>query len=397
MTGVRFLHLADLHLGWRTTRFPVDIAGKLSEARFQALENVLKEARKVHTDFILICGDLFDDNTVDRSTAKRALQLLQWAPCPVYVLPGNHDPLCAGSVWERAPWNAVPPDGTVRVLRERESLAAKPGVFLLPCPVTTKTSLSNPLEWILPDEPAGIRIAVAHGSVMDRPQLPEDDHPIPPDAPQRHKLDYAALGHWHGERRFADDRMAYPGTHEQMRFADAGFASGWQAYSSKQLDEFAGAGFGNALRVTIAVPGAKPEIESLRVGHFMWREEERELMSAADFEHAFHEVAEPKTLVPERTLLRLKLRGVLPIEQLADLDVMKAMLDRRYVWHEVEHAGLSLAPTDSDLAALRDRGVSGKVLTRIESELATCADPAREAVLEHARLVLYRLTKETET
>lgn len=391
---VSFIHLADLHLGLRVTRFDESVSRKLHEARFQALENVRKKAEVKPTAFALIAGDLFDDNSVDRPTCERALKLLGSFPCPVFVLPGNHDPLCAGSVWERAPWKQLAADAKVRVLRERVPVQAAEGATLYPCPVIAKTSLADPFEWVKPSEDEGIRIGVGHGSVMDRPQLPEDDHPIPLDTPTRRCLDYVALGHWHVERRFAHDHMAYPGTHEQMRFADAGFASGWQAYSSKQLDEFSGAGFGNVLRVTIAAPGAQPETESMPIGHFRWREETREVMNAEDFERAFKELAEAET--PERTLLRVKLTGVLPIEQLAGLDGMKTMLSR-YVWHEIEHAGVSLAPTDSDLAALRGRGVSGKVLTRIEGELSkTDADPARRAVLEHARLVLYRLTKEAE-
>lgn len=391
--GTSFLHVADLHLGLRVTRFDKSVGDKLHEARFQALENVRKQAEAKPTAFVLIAGDLFDDNSVDRSTSERALKLLGDFPCPVFVLPGNHDPLCAGGVWERAPWRQLAADAKVRVLRERALVRAAEGVTLFPCPVFTKTSLADPFEWVKPGESEGIRIGVGHGSVMDRPHLPEDDHPIPLDTPASRALDYVALGHWHGEVRFPDGRMAYPGTHEQMRFADSGFASGWQAYSSKQLEEFAGAGRGNALRVTIAAQGARPEVESLPVGHFVWREEAREVMNAADFDRAFKELAEAEA--PERTLLRVKLKGVLPVEQLAGLDGMKTMLSR-YVWHEIEHGGLSLAPTDTDLAALRERGISGKVLTHIESELATSADPARKAVLEHARLVLYRLTKESE-
>lgn len=390
---ISFLHIADLHLGLRLTRFDKSVADKLHEARFQALENVRKQAESRSTAFVIIAGDLFDDNNVDLATRKGTLDLLGSFPCPVFVLPGNHDPLCAGSVWERAPWKQLAADSCVHVLRERAPVEAAERVTLFPCPVTAKTSLANPFDWVKPGDKASIRIGVGHGSVMDRPQLPEDDHPIPMDTPARSDLDYVALGHWHGERRFADDRMAYPGTHEQMRFADAGFASGWQAYSSRQLEEFGGAGFGNALRVSIAAPGALPEVESLAVGHFRWREEVREVMNAADFKRALKELAEAETL--ERTLLLLNLTGVLPIEELAGLDRMKTMLSR-YVWHEIEHEGLSLAPTDSDLAALREHGISGKVLTRIEGELATSTDPARKALLEHARLVFYRVSKETE-
>jgi DNA repair exonuclease SbcCD nuclease subunit len=389
----RFLHVADLHLGMQVTRFREDVASKLLEARFQALENCRKLAAEKGADFVLVCGDLFDDNTVDRSTSERALKLLGSFACRVFVLPGNHDPLCAGSVWDRAPWQGLESEANVVVLRERSPVHAKNGVTLLPCPVSAKTSLADPFAWIERETGKGIRIGVGHGSVMDRATLPPDDHPIPEDTPQLRGLDYAALGHWHTERRFADERMAYPGTHEQMRYSNADYATGWQAQSSAQLDEFAGGGFGNALWVEIDAPGAKPRIASLPVGHLRWREEIRNVMSAEGFDAAFRELAEAE--FKELTLIRVQLTGVLPMEQLAATESMKQMLSR-YLYAEIDQSGLSLAPADSDLSAMESRGISGKVLARIRDELDGNPAPDRREVLEHARLVLYRLNQEIE-
>src|SRR5438132_1395347 len=96
-----FLHAADLHLGMRTTRFDSATAGKVREARFTALDNILKKARELAVDFVLIAGDLFDDSAVDNRTAQRAFDMLDSLPMPVYVLPGNHDPLLTSGVWDR--------------------------------------------------------------------------------------------------------------------------------------------------------------------------------------------------------------------------------------------------------------------------------------------------------
>lgn len=387
-----FLHLADLHLGMRVTRFNEDAAKKLFEARFQALENARAHAASRPTDFVLVAGDLFDDNSVERTTSERALKLLESFPCRVFVLPGNHDPLCGGSVWERAPWSRTNADNKVSVLRERIPIHVSPEVLLFPCPVTTKTSLHDPFNWVK-QERNGIRIGVGHGSVMDRPQLPEDDHPIPTDTPARRCLDYVALGHWHTERRFADGRMAYPGTHEQMRFSAATFATGWEAQSSTQLEEFAGAGLGNALHVSLAAPGAAPKVETITVGQLRWVDESRAILKGEDLDRTFAELADAKS--PEKTLLRLSLNGLLPMDKLATLEGMKAMLSR-YVWHEVDDAGLSLAPSDNELAALSAKGVSGNVLSRIQAELANIAEGSRKELLEHARLVFYRTAREVE-
>ena len=63
---VRFLHAADLQIGR-----PYNWAGpdrarpKLKEAREEAITRIGKVADERDASFILIAGDLFDDNTVD--------------------------------------------------------------------------------------------------------------------------------------------------------------------------------------------------------------------------------------------------------------------------------------------------------------------------------------------
>ncbi|MFW6116704.1 MAG: metallophosphoesterase family protein, partial [bacterium] len=147
--GTRFIHAADLHLGVPLTRFDQDCAERGRGARIQALENLLGQATANSADFVVIAGDLFDDNAIDSTTSRRAFHILENASVPVYVLPGNHDPLLAGSVWEREPWSQETTK-RVKVLRERQPLEVKPGVILFPCPVFRKTSMEDPTGWIPP-------------------------------------------------------------------------------------------------------------------------------------------------------------------------------------------------------------------------------------------------------
>lgn len=86
----RFLHLADVHLGFdrydnktRTKDF------------FLALQDALQKyavAEKV--DFVVIAGDLFEHRTIQPNIlnqAKICLQLLKTAGIPVLAIEGNHD------------------------------------------------------------------------------------------------------------------------------------------------------------------------------------------------------------------------------------------------------------------------------------------------------------------
>lgn len=86
----RFLHLADIHLGYdrydNKTR---------SQDFFRALEDAIcKYAISEQVDFVVIAGDLFEHRTLQPNIlnqAKLCLNLLQEAGIPVIAIEGNHD------------------------------------------------------------------------------------------------------------------------------------------------------------------------------------------------------------------------------------------------------------------------------------------------------------------
>ena len=100
---IRFLHAADLHLGLRVTRFEENACKRVGEARFTALQQLREKAAQLQVDFMVIAGDVFDDHTISRSDASRAFPILESSrdSCPVFMIPGNHDPLVPGGVWDR--------------------------------------------------------------------------------------------------------------------------------------------------------------------------------------------------------------------------------------------------------------------------------------------------------
>ena len=65
------------------------------------LRRVLATARAVRADIVLLAGDTFENNQLGSAVLDRAGQLLAEAGLPVVVLPGNHDPALADSVFVR--------------------------------------------------------------------------------------------------------------------------------------------------------------------------------------------------------------------------------------------------------------------------------------------------------
>ena len=390
-----FLHAADLHLGLRITRFDEERAHRIREARFRALANILKAAQEGAVDFLLIAGDLFDDHAVDALTARRAFEMLDSAPCPVFIIPGNHDPLLPGAVWDRPPWNTTAPR-QVHLCRESQPCTVAPGVLLFPCPLYRKTSVNNPVTWVTQQPPdTRIRIGLAHGSLKVRDDLPIDDHLIDRNAAQQGKLDYLALGHWHRRQQFPGEdgvvRTAYCGVHEPMRFqGQEDDGTGWNPYTrGHRREEFADAGQGEVLHVTLPGPGEPPRLRPIDVGYLQWHRESRALASGAELTALIAEVSQ--RLLPERRLLSLKLSGTLDAEAMPRLQELEQILQGSYAYGALDTAALRLRPTAEQVRKLAGQGIVGGVAAKLET-LRT--DPAQAAIAEKALLVLYHLLQE---
>lgn len=100
--AVRFLHLADVHLGFDRYDSP-----ERSKDFFLAFRDVLQRyALEPGVDFVLIAGDLFEHNSIlphVLNQAESALGMVRQAQIPVFVIEGNHDnrPYGVNTSWLR--------------------------------------------------------------------------------------------------------------------------------------------------------------------------------------------------------------------------------------------------------------------------------------------------------
>ena len=92
---VILVHSSDLHVddGRIAAQHDGDGTG--------GLKAVLAYAREIEADVVLLAGDTFDNHMVTAATIERAARVLADAGVPVVLLPGNHDPVCADSVYAR--------------------------------------------------------------------------------------------------------------------------------------------------------------------------------------------------------------------------------------------------------------------------------------------------------
>ena len=403
---IRFLHAADFHLGLRITRFDEAACNRIGEARFAALQHLREKAAELRVDFIVIAGDWFDDHSVSRTEATRAFAILEGSKgtCPVFIIPGNHDPLVPGGVWDRDPWLREQPHLRVHFLRRPEPVCVPSlPVEIFPCPLRQRRAMEDPTDWIQ-QHPRGngnptFRIGLAHGSLKVMP-LPEDDHLIRADAGDHYGLDYLALGHWHKRSVYksldGSVRAAYCGTHEPMRFSgsSADSSSGWSSFSTDgDAERFHDDGRGTALLVTIDAPESPPVVEPIEIGRLRWTAEHRDL-TTEPLKDLINDYSRREN--PERTILRLELSGVVEPRGYARIEELKQIVLNRY------HAGSSLdadavliEPNAEQLGEVVGAGVLKRVLDRLKED-GMSVDPTVKSVSAHALKLLYRIAWEEQ-
>lgn len=90
----KFLHCADLHLGsffaGISSKNP-EIAKTLAESPFQALNNLVNYARDHRSDFIVIAGDVFEDERPALDVQLKFKDIIGRIEIPVLIAGGNHD------------------------------------------------------------------------------------------------------------------------------------------------------------------------------------------------------------------------------------------------------------------------------------------------------------------
>lgn len=224
--ALKLLHTADWHLGRRFQSFDADDEKQLTRARLQVLDNIFALARQHAVDAVLCAGDLFDHPSPEKDWwGPLAQKLSAMEPRTVVLLPGNHDPLMAGSVWHPThPFRAALPRHVHVVDRDDFTLALNDAAILHARPCRSQAGQDD-LAMALPARAAGdtrIRIGLVHGSTFDMADA-QTNFPISKDAAKARGFDYLAIGDTHSFRVVPPNAMppvVYPGAPEPTSFGE---------------------------------------------------------------------------------------------------------------------------------------------------------------------------------
>ncbi len=364
-----FLHTADWQIGRQYGQFETDDAALLAEARFDAVARIAALAAERQVDAVLVAGDVFDTQGVSDRTIRRLFAALAAYAGPWVMIAGNHDAALADSVWSRAAQlGCIPPNVRVPPRPGVVDLAAQ-NLAVLAAPLTQRHTYDDVTQAFdaMESEPGRIRVGLAHGSVAGRlPDTIDATNPIAPDRASRARLDYLALGDWHGCLSI-DERTWYAGTPEQ--------------------DRFRGNEPGYVLDVRIAAPGATPQVERVATGKYRWSAWTETLSLPTDAQA----LAERLAALRAEDVLRLELQGHVnvPTWEALQRAVDQAAAQARAVLPDF--SGLLLEPDDADLAQLGASGYVGEVAAQLQ---AMQADPEQAAVAGEALRLLLRFQRE---
>lgn len=378
---MRFLHTADWQLGMTRHFLAGDAQPRYSAARRDAVAGLGALAAEVGAEFVVVSGDVFEHNQLPPKVVGQSLEAMRAIGIPVYLLPGNHDPLDASSVYTSALFTAERPDNVV-VLDRAGVHQVRPGLEIVAAPWRSKVPTTDLVGDVLDDLPAAAvtRVLVAHGGVdildpdRDKPsliRLAKVD-----DALTRGAVHYVALGDKHSLTQVGGSgRVWYSGSPEVTNFDNV------------ESDP------GHVLIVDIdeADPQRAVSVTPRHVGSWRFVTIHRQVDTSRDI--ADLDMNLDLMTEKDRTVVRLALTGSLTVTDRAALDACLDKYARLFAWLGLweRQTDVAVIPADGEFS---DLGIGGFAAAAVEELVATAREEGSTTAVDAqaALALLLRLT-----
>jgi len=377
---MRFVHTADWQLGMTRYFLNGEAQPRYSAARRDVVASLGPLAQDACAEFVVVAGDVFEDNQLAPRVVSQSLEAMRAIGIPVYLLPGNHDPLDASSVYTSALFTAECPEN-VTVLDQAGVHQVRPGLQIVAAPWGSKAPTSDLIADVLDDLPADgtTRIVVGHGAVDIL--VPDKDRPslirlaAVEAAIARGAVQYVALGDKHSRMQVGSTgRIWYSGSPEVTNYDDIEPNPGQVLVVDIDEED----------------PARPVQIDARRVGTWRFVSLHRSVDNSRDVADLDINL----DLMPdkERTVVRLGLSGSLTVTDKATLDACLDKYARLFAalvpWDK--RTDIAVVPADGEFD---DLGIGGFAASAVGELVATArsecdeADDARAALALLLRLV----------
>ena len=218
---MKFIHTSDWQIGMTRAFLSQEAAARYSQARIDAIRALGQLAEEHDAQFMVVAGDVFESNQLSAQTLSRALDALNGVPVPVFLLPGNHDPLDASTLFRSKAFREQA-RGHIIVVESSEPMPV-PGlanVEVVGAPWFSKrpgVDLCAQALKALQPAPGVTRILLGHGQVdslsPDHSQPGVISQALLEQALAEGRVQYVALGDRHSLTKVGNSgRLCYSGT-----------------------------------------------------------------------------------------------------------------------------------------------------------------------------------------
>jgi DNA repair exonuclease SbcCD nuclease subunit len=366
MRPVRFIHTSDIHLDTSFSRsgFPVRLGNRKREAIRGTFRRIVDDALALGADFMLIAGDLFEQERITPDTFEfLKQQFARLGSMPVFISPGNHDPCIHGSPYREDSW-----PGNVHIFADEEfrwvelpQLEVRITGFGFCHPYLEEHHFRR-LPVLPPDL---FNIVLSHGSDLSRVPVGKSKHgPFTIEEIAGKNVQYCALGHYHQQRQIASPN----GT--QAWYAGIPEGRGW--------DEEGPCGY-----IVGEIADKAVRIESRLCSQFILKTLRIDCDAFATREQVLDAITQHRgTLFDQKTILRVQLAGALDPR----LDLSLPEMDERLAeevlhvqWDDQTHPALDFESIS------QEKTIRGRY-ARLLNERIAAASQADRVILERARL-----------
>ncbi|HPU12783.1 MAG TPA: metallophosphoesterase [Aeromicrobium sp.] len=359
---MRFIATADWQLGMPAKRLPDEARSRFQNARIEVIERIGTLAGERDADFVVVCGDIFDSNQLDRRVVVRAADALAKIKCPVYFVAGNHDPLDSASILLSSEFKTSMPENVV-VVTEAGAREVAPGVDLVSAPWFTKFPVSDLVADVLEaaePAPSRVRILAGHGGLLgiDTHDPAAVDERRIQQALDEGLIDFAVLGDRHSLTEVAA-KIWYPGAPE---------------VTHRREDKP-----GHVLLVEINSGSKEVTVTPEKVGIWKFVTLTADLTGTEDIAQL---AADFESLTDKsKTAVWLSLTGTISISAKATLDDLIEQMGERFALVQLweRHTDLVIQMEDQDFASLGLAGFAADAVHELAG-LAATDESARDAL-----------------
>lgn len=209
---MRFVHIADVHLGVKPDRGRVWSDERAAEIQ-ESFYDIVNICERDKIELLLIAGDLFHEKPTVQQLKSLDYQLRKLTVTKTVIIAGNHDYIEKNSAWETYSFES----DTVLLPRDRATNAyiEELNVCITGYSYGREQYTERILERLKPGREGAYNILLGHGG--DAQHMPFSKEKL-----ARLGFDYIALGHIHKPAHILKNKLAFSGSLEPIDYTETG-------------------------------------------------------------------------------------------------------------------------------------------------------------------------------